>query len=274
MAEEKKSADSAKPQSVPEFVAWAREKLGADFDSKAENLYKGNSAIAWVAAQEHPFFRDISSFLVAADLAEQGRAGSLMLMNQNPPQLELKQWSAVLDKCYRLNIVWNREFPDPPKRGWVTPETVYGKITDLVRGTVICKHFDGPQLLAEQLQKRANDAGLEAFYYPQERDEGYYAYHFYVKLPMQLLRMDMSHAEQIVHVELQLTTQLQELLRQITHQFYVEKRAQVTPLRDHWKWDSKSDRFKAGYVSHTLHLLEAIIVQLRDDAHKRKQEGS
>jgi hypothetical protein len=67
-----------------------------------------------------------------------------------------------------------------------------------------------------------------------------------------------------IEVEIQLTTQLQEVLKNLTHQFYQVNR--LKPSRtSKWKWDYKTNRFRVGYLSHTLHLLESIIVEIRDN---------
>jgi hypothetical protein len=68
----------------------------------------------------------------------------------------------------------------------------------------------------------------------------------------------------MVEIEIQITTQLQEVLRSLTHKFYEAQRLQVVPDKGKWKWDFKSNRFKVGYLSHTLHLLESVILESRD----------
>jgi hypothetical protein len=68
----------------------------------------------------------------------------------------------------------------------------------------------------------------------------------------------------MVEVEIQLTTQLQEVLRSLTHPFYEAERLLRNPDKGKWKWDFSSGRFKVGYLSHTLHLLESVILETRD----------
>ena len=71
-----------------------------------------------------------------------------------------------------------------------------------------------------------------------------------------------------VQAEIQVTTQLQEILRDLTHPFYKVRRLGVpTDIHaERWKYDSS--HFRASYLGHTLHLVEAMIVQLRDDAER------
>lgn len=134
----------------------------------------------------------------------------------------------------------------------------------------MCKYIDGPRLLAERLDERAKQLDLDSGYSSKQRDGGYYAYHFYVKIPMELNTVepsDMTFSSTWVDlkVEIQLTTQLQEVLYDITHRFYQHSRDKRSEDPDAWKWDVTSSRFRAGYMGHTLHLLEAIIAELRDN---------
>jgi hypothetical protein len=64
-------------------------------------------------------------------------------------------------------------------------------------------------------------------------------------------------------VEIQITTQLQDVLRSLTHHLYEGQRLQ-SEESGKWKWDFASNRFRVGYLSHALHLIESIILDSRD----------
>jgi VCBS repeat-containing protein len=109
----------------------------------------------------------------------------------------------------------------------------------------------------------AKTCSLESRSYSQERDDGYYAYHLYVTFPVKVFDLSWNVVDVTSEVEIQATTQLQEVLRSLTHHFYAANRLQ----RDRsgkWKWEFGSTQFKVGYLSHTLHLLESVIVESRD----------
>lgn len=120
------------------------------------------------------------------------------------------------------------------------------------------------RFIAKQLGKYAKSLGLKSRFYSQEREEGYYAYHFYVTIEVPFLDESFKKINSEIEIEIQLTTQLQEVLKELTHQFY-----QVNRLRSDnnskWKWNYKTNGFKLSYVSHTLHLLESIIIEIRDN---------
>mgnify|MGYP005993013917 CR=1 FL=1 len=49
-----------------------------------------------------------------------------------------------------------------------------------------------------------------------------------------------------------------------THKFYEKERTSDFQDTGKWKWDFDSGKFKVGYLSHTLHLLESIILESRN----------
>jgi ppGpp synthetase/RelA/SpoT-type nucleotidyltranferase len=254
-----------------EYLDWSRDN-GMAFGDATERLYKANSSTALLAVQAHPFFRQLESDLRAWDEMERLRTGAPLLMTLEAPQLLQKPFSSVRNKCFRKNCVSNPNFPGAPSDGWVTPVDMYSRLNDLVRGTLVCKYVDGPKLLANYLHERAGVMGLVSRFDAESREQGYYAYHFYVSVPVGVLQADLTEIEMPLQIEIQISTQLQEVMRKVTHDFYEDSRDTGLDEDGSWKWEIESNRFRAGYVSHTLHLLESIIVQLRNDSFKKKQE--
>jgi ppGpp synthetase/RelA/SpoT-type nucleotidyltranferase len=190
-------------------------------------------------------------------------------MSDTRVKLFKKPYESAVNKSFRHNVVHNQRWPDEPEDGWLVPSDWFSRLNDVIRGTIVCKYIDAPKLLAERLKERADEVGLKGCFTSKQRDAGYYAYHFYVKIPMEFDRVDSSGkgfvAEYVdLEVELQLTTQLQEVLYGITHRFYQHTRDRRSEDPDAWKWEVGSPRFRAGYLGHTLHLLEAMILELRD----------
>lgn len=253
------------PATDEEYVVWARRVLGVDFDERSVELsYDLNATFALATAQSHDFFKGLDNFLKESSEAYQAQKhADLFMGSPTEVKLVLKSYASAVNKSFRHNIVSNKNFDNPPEEGWVTPADWFSTFNDIVRSTVVCKFIDGPQFLAELLKAYATDLRLDSNYTSQQKDDGYYAYHFYVNIPVELL---INGAPNVVNVkiELQLTTQLQEVLYKITHRYYEHLRNQRAVDPSKWKWEVNSNRFRAGYVSHTLHLLEAIILELRD----------
>ena len=253
------------PATDEEYIVWARDSLGVDFNERSVELsYDLNATFALATAQGHGFFKELDNLLRESSEAYQTRKGADLFMGGLPRvKPVLKSYTSAVNKSFRHNIIWNKNFEDPPEGGWATPANWFSIFNDIVRSTVVCKFIDGPQFLAERLKAHAAALGVDSEYTSQQKDDGYYAYHFYVNIPVELL---INGAPSVVNVkvEIQLTTQLQEVLYKITHRYYEHLRNQRAADPSKWKWEVNSNRFRAGYVSHTLHLLEAIILELRD----------
>jgi ppGpp synthetase/RelA/SpoT-type nucleotidyltranferase len=132
-----------------------------------------------------------------------------------------------------------------------------------VRGTLVCRYIDGLQFVAHGLAEYGRSLGLKCRYGRRQNDRGYYAVHFYVHIPVELV-IAGAPKEVSVSVEIQLITQLQELLRGLTHGFY-ESRRLVTAGSEDWKWEFETAQFQASYVGHMLHYIEGTLVRVRNE---------
>lgn len=262
-----------KPETIPQYLDWAAEHLASDFkDPKSKRVYEVNLNISFNVISKHSFFSELQTQLENWDQEYLANTSTRLLMESSPPELVQKPYESAVDKSFRVNVLWNENFPEPPKKGWITADNLYFYFNDLVRCSIVCRFIDGPRYLTDLLMRFAEDHGLERRRYSQERDDGYYAYHYYVKFPLKLLNSNWDEIESYIEVEIQVTTQLQDILRSLTHSFY--KATRVLPEKDSskWKWDFKSNRFRVGYLSHTLHLLESIILESRDEVAKQLTE--
>ena len=141
-------------------------------------------------------------------------------------------------------------------------------MNDLLRARVVCKFIDGPGFVTERLMGHAKNKGVIGRSYTQQRDEGYYAYHFYGTFSFGTMGNTWNEEMKDIEVEIQVTTQLQDVLNMLTHAYYEQQRISSDKDSDEWKWEYGTSRFRARYLSHTLHMLEGIIVELRDDSRK------
>lgn len=263
-----------KPKTITEYTEWAKNVLFTDFeDSRSKNIYTVNLQAFFNTVSEHDFFKGLDEKLSLWSEEYKNQTTSQLLMDNSTLNLLTKTYESALDKSFRENILLNKSFPEPPKKGWVTADNLFKHFNDGLRGLLVCKFIDGPSFLADKLSAYANQLGLQSRQYSQARDDGYYAYHFYVSFKVELIEKDWKKQESKVEIEIQITTQLQEVLRSLTHQFYEQKRLQIDVDTSKWKWNYTSNQFKAGYLSHTLHLLEAIIIQLREYSRKEDSES-
>jgi hypothetical protein len=255
---------------VETYPEWARVNLQTRFDAWEKMVFSTNAQTILNAARNHEFFREMRSILASAarDFETSTGARLFVASPSGEPGLQLatKSYEMTVEKSYRMNVLRNKAFPGTPKTGWVRPPTWYSHLNDIVRGTIICSYLDGLPWLAQRLRVEAEKRSLRVAFNSEQRDEGYYAFHVYATLPaitLQVREADDSIVERAfdVSVEVQLTTQLQDALREVTHFFYEERR--VHGLPPDWKWHHNEPHFRASYISHSLHLLDAIIVELR-----------
>ena len=216
--------------------------------------------------QDHPFTKALSNSLDIWNNEYIKEKNHPLLMDVEIPPYNRKTYDSYLNKIYRQCYVENKNFPAPPKRGWINDTNFLYKINDLVRNKISCKFIDGPELIAKKLKDLATTHGLRSEYSSRYYDDGYYAYHFYVYFPIDITTGPLACGPNEVAVEIQISTQLKEVMYEILHKFYADDRSKT--VKDDWKWDIGSLKFKSGYLSHTLHLLEAMIVELRNELHK------
>jgi ppGpp synthetase/RelA/SpoT-type nucleotidyltranferase len=253
-------SEPAKPD-YADYPRWLREVADITIDQHTRRQFNANAAAAQSGCQAHPFFKSLDRTL-GAMAEEYGALHGPRLFLQEEPRLalKLKSYDSTVNKSYRLNVLRNANFPEPPRGGWLGPDRWFATIDDIVRSQLVCRYLDGPGFVVERLEQAAAAAGLICKHDSVQHDRGYYAFHFYVTVPV-----DMYADTVPVTVEIQLTTQLQDVVYGLTHGFYEEIRLmeRAEQNRDAWKWEYTTARFKAGYLSHTLHLLEGLIAEVR-----------
>lgn len=253
-----------RPSSIAEYIEWAKDVLKVDFtDRGVVTMYNVNAAALHSAAQASPFFEGLLACLKTSAEEYQSSFGEQMFMSHPLPMPTIlkKPYDSVVEKSFRKNVVWNKKFPVEPQGGWVGPTNWFTSMDDILRTSLVCRFLDGPETAAKALQSFAAKLGLILRIEQRSLDQGYYAHHCYVRLPAALL-VEGYPTDVMIDVEIQITTQLQDVLRTLTHRYYAEDR--VGPGGREWQWQFKTNRFRARFLGHSLHLLEALIVDVRD----------
>lgn len=268
-------ASEARP-TFEEYPVWHRTNLGEDLeDDSLRRWYEINVRAAQTTLLQHKV-----SGLIEKALSK--RAADSTLARNQPSAIAFaeKPFASVLDKLFRLNCNWNKNYPKPPKSDWLRCANVFEHIDDLVRSTIICRYIDGPQTVCNEIISAATSAELAATSLPKATNEGYYAHHVILKFPFELLGRDNTTRHVNVQAEIQVTTQMQDVLKDLTHVYYRKQRL-AAPVREtaSHRWDFKSESFRATYLGHTLHLIEGVVAELRQaeknlrSSQKRKPRG-
>jgi hypothetical protein len=186
------------------------------------------------------------------------------LYASSAPRIEAKDWDRFLDKTWRRNVVHNNNWPGAPTDGWLTPPDWFCSVKDIVRTLFVVKYMDGVLFLGDQLEQLARRHGLEAESSLEGTPAGYYAGHLAVRHLADLPLETWETEQRSVAVEIQITTQLHEVIRRLLHQHYERRRVEESD-DDSWKWDHLGGEFQANYLGHILHYLDGQILRTRDE---------
>ncbi len=192
-----------------------------------------------------------------------------MLVRSASPKLCVKPFDSFFSKTFRKNVSENELWPDPPEGGWILPSNWYTRISDIIRTLFTVRYLDGVEFLTAKIESLCCGHGLPCQYHHEAREEGYYAVHLYTKQEFEVPRRDWDTERIDVWIEIQITSQLQELIRRLLHRYY-EKRRLLAVRKDlKWQWDYTSDEFCTNYLGHILHYVEGMIMTIRE---KQKEE--
>ena len=107
----------------------------------------------------------------------------------------------------------------------------------------------------------------------EAKEEGYYAAHMYATDKYEIPKMELGTEFVVVNIEIQITTQLQEVILKLLHKYYEERRKQEKLIENiKWQWDYKSDEFATNYLGHILHYIEGMIMERREEMEVKKHE--
>ncbi len=196
--------------------------------------------------------------------------GYKLYQSEELPEIKLKGFKSYINKTYRKNILHNENYPEEPDGGWYIPNRTFDRIKDTVRTLFVVKYMDGVPYLTNRLEEIIDkhnkdikcEASLEA-----KMDEGYYAAHIdniccVFEVPD---RVEIGTIKIKGSIEIQITTQIQEVIRKLLHKYYDEKKEKIGKLNnENWRWNSKNDIFSVNYLGHILHYIEGMIVEIRD----------
>jgi hypothetical protein len=262
-----------KPADIDEYAQWLNEFHNIDISHYLTMDYYLQAA-ADLRSQFMlcPFWKEITENHELNRIDEQYQVdhkGYKLLLDRDAPPLFTKTYMSFIEKTYRINIVNNKNFPKPPRRRdkadeWITPGNWFESINDIVRTCFTVKYFDGVKYLADKLKEVAQRHALRTEVTFQATDEGHYAAHVYA-YPAGFVTNEDGERERVNYqVEMQITTQLQDVIRQMLHQGYEERRVKPRDWEQLWKWDYKAHEFGTNYMAHILHYLEGLIVEIRD----------
>lgn len=260
-----------KPQNITEYKRWLFEKYKAKIDIPVKNHYESVALRVRDSFITSPLWQKILSEL--NNLKETYYLSThydLLSTLTTDYRFATKPFDSFLLKTFRTNILENSLWPNEPEGGWLQPENWISRANDIVRTCITVKYLDGVEFLLKKLHETAEQDGAESWKYYVGGVDGYYAGHLYVRREYEVPKLNFNTEYIPVTVELQITTQIHEVIRRLLHKHF-EQRRKKTPTRpEEWQWDYRSEEFATNYLGHLLHYIDGMIMDLRE----RKREDN
>ncbi|MEL4391007.1 hypothetical protein [Shewanella xiamenensis] len=255
--------ENIKPKNEIEFKAWLKSELGFDINGQYEFYYKTVVQALKRDFESSDFWRKVLDNLPEINDQYRIDKGVYLLIPSNAPEIHVKSLDSLVIKAFRKNIL-NNKFPEAPSGGWITPDNWFEKINDIVRTTIVVKYLDGVEFTIDKLKQFSDDFGLGFNSSLEARDEGYYAAHSGISMPLSIPDKNFSPINVTINIEVQVTTQIQEIIKTLLHKHYENNRKVLSPTDYKWQWDYKSPEFTPNYLGHIVQYVEGMIVEVRD----------
>lgn len=250
-----------KPADLNEYTDWMWEEFDLDATAEAAQYERVTSAVKRQVLAGR-YWRRIDERLPELASTYYVRTG-FQLGVAHAPELKEKSWQAFWLKTFRRNVTENARWPRPPTGGWLTPANWYTQIGDTVRTRMVVRYLDGVDLLVDELASAAVGTPLKAKATYQATRDGYYAAHLALSGRFIVPRPTFDTERTRVRIEVQVTTQVKDVIQELLHKFYEERRLRLTAASVLSEWDYLSDAFRSTYLGHLAHHMEAEIMQLR-----------
>lgn len=253
-----------KPKDIIEYKKWMKDEQGFEINSKLENHFISIANKIRTDFERSTIWKSILDSMDEFNNEYLAKTGYQLFVSGFEPKLVTKSFDSFLEKSFRKNIVLNKRFPKEPYNGWVTPNNWIENTNDILRTFFVVKYLDGVEFLAEKIMTLFKQSGHNCSNSYEARDEGYYAVHLYSFYEFDIPGINWDTVKQSISIELQITTQLQEVIGKLTHQFYEGRRIKLDKEDKKWQWKYESEEFTANYLGHILHYVEGMIMDVRN----------
>lgn len=247
-----------------EYTIWLSDRSSKIQVERARTRAESVAARVRDHVEESDFWQSLKASLENVNDEYTSRYKYKLFISTQAPQILVKSYDSILNKSYRKNVLTNRAWPNPPGGEWITPVNWYERLNDIVRTSFVVKYLDGVDFFVRHLQEVADRCGYYFTADYEAREEGYYAAHCYVAFPIGIPTIDWNVETVNIRLEIQVTTQLQEVIKNLTHGYYESRRSRETVPDVKWQWDYKCPEFVPNYLGHILHYVEGMIMEVRN----------
>jgi hypothetical protein len=261
-----------KPTTIEEYKIWAKTKFRIMDDSVGKNYYENVTKKMQQTFENSNYWKMFNEKLLEEEEKYYRKNHYNLLQSRFVAQIYIKPYDSFVDKCFRKNILLNDNWPDPPKGDWINYQNAYSHFGDIIRTNVVVQYLDAIECIKNLLIHCCEKENYEYKLDYQAKSEGYYAVHFDVSVPFEIPSLTWETDKIDGHVEIQITTELKELIKNLIHQAYVDHRSEKHSTEKFgWQWDYTSDEFMINYLGHIMHYLEGNILDIRDRRLKKHE---
>jgi hypothetical protein len=259
-----------KPKDISEYKKWLKDKHSVEIEVRTQTYYDSVANKIRNDFINTLLWQSLSQQIVQIGQEYYLKTKYYLLTDDQMPEIVLKPFDSFLLKTFRHNIINNNKWPDEPQNGWILPNNWFIKIKDIVRTCFVVKYLDGINFFLDKLKLLCQENALNCKIDFEAKEEGYYAAHAYVSFQSEIPKQNWDTEKVDSVIELQVTTQLQEVIRKLLHKYYEVRRKNVPSDGIKWQWDYRSDEFSANYLGHILHYVEGMIMDVRDKQEEKK----
>ena len=141
-------------------------------------------------------------------------------------------------------------------------------LPDLVRTRIACRYIDGVEFLASRILALAQEMNLSPKLERKGSIEGYFAQHITADQQVFFRLAGEGQPTKIV-CEIQIASEMATRMWDATHPLYENVRRDPAEPED-WQWKPNDSRFISNQLGHMVHLVDGLLVQLRQSVNKRK----
>lgn len=252
-----------KPKDIKDYTKWLKDELHVELSNKNTNHYNSVTSSIKSTFENSDFWLELNNNITAFDQEYLKETSFSLFVPNFQPHLLVKGYSSFFEKTYRKNVIYNKHWPSPP-RNWITPDNWFESINDILRTNFVVRYLDGVEFLISKISDLGSKHGLDFQISYEAKDEGYYAVHMYTKFKFEIPKLDFDTEFKQIQIEIQVTTQLQDVISKLTHMHYEKRRKLIIEDNNNkkWQWNYKSDEFSVNYLGHILHYIEGMIMEV------------
>lgn len=259
-----------KPKDISEYPKWLKDNLNVTIEEHYKNYFNLITSTLKENIQNSNFFVSLIKNLREYNDEYEMQTGFPLLNYNQKIEFDKKSYNSFLLKSFRRNIIDNDNFPNAPNKGWLVPENWFENVNDIIRTTISVKYLDGVEFLMKKMTALAEENGFISKYNLEAKEEGYYAAHSYFKKEIDIPGYSHNPIKIKFEFEIQITTQLQEVIKTLLHKHYEVNRKKEKNPNSQWQWDYQSLEFSTNYLGHILHYVEGMIMDVRTKQDKNK----